>query len=171
MIIYSSEDPTCGMTDDVCPTPWSYKSYVARVDNPADLRYSLFPRRPAAEVFFKCDPGYASFDGDDHIICTSQGTWLKYGTQILATPFRCCRHATDYCPDIDLTSNPGAALTATGYELLSECAEAPVDGPDPSTVDYAGCSPLTLQPHVLVELNDLYNISIANRASSRCLRC
>ena len=110
------------MTDDVCPTPWSYKSHVTRVDNPADFRYSLFPRRPAAQderrllgrgprqVFFKCDPGYSAFDGDDHIICTSAGTWLKYGTQELAKPLRCCRHAADFCPDIDLTQNPGAAL-------------------------------------------------------------
>lgn len=30
MIIYSSEDPTCGMTDDVCPNPWSYKSQLWR---------------------------------------------------------------------------------------------------------------------------------------------
>ena len=28
------------------------------------------------QVFFKCDPGYASFDGDEHIICTSEGTWF-----------------------------------------------------------------------------------------------
>ncbi|CAE7260001.1 wif1, partial [Symbiodinium pilosum] len=43
------QDPTCGMTDDVCPTPWSYR-YVREVTNPNDFRYKLFPRRPAAEA-------------------------------------------------------------------------------------------------------------------------
>ena len=159
MIIYSSEDPTCGMTDDVCPNPWSYKSYVSRVDNPQDFRYSLFPRRPAAEVFFKCDPGYASFDGDEHIICTSEGTWLKFGTQLPATPYRCCRHTENYCPDIDLRNSPGAAITATGFELLAECASAPVAGPDPSMVEYSGCLPMSLEAHVVLDLSDMHNIS------------
>eukprot|EP00438_Fugacium_kawagutii_P028463 Skav216839 [mRNA] locus=scaffold989:108935:118521:+ [translate_table: standard] len=104
------------------------------------------------QVFFQCDPGYAAFDGDDHIICTSDGTWLRYGTQILATPFRCCLHSDNYCPPIDLTQNPGAALIATGYELLAECADAPVAGPDPNTVDYVGCEALSLEPHVQVDL-------------------
>ena len=50
----------------------------------------------AAQVFFKCDPGYASFDGDDHIICTSQGTWLlagigvhEWGSHMASTKVKC----------------------------------------------------------------------------------
>ncbi|CAJ1355481.1 unnamed protein product [Effrenium voratum] len=164
-VIFSSEDPACGMTDDVCPTPWSYRSYVSLVTNPNDVRYRLFPRRPAAEVSFTCDPGYSAFDGDDHIICTNAGTWLKHGTQDLAKPFRCCRHSEQYCPDIDLTQNPGAVLTATGFNLFTECEEEPTGGPDAGSIVYGGCPELVLAPQVLLDLSDLYNISSVARLS------
>ncbi|CAE7731610.1 wif1 [Symbiodinium sp. CCMP2592] len=165
--IFSQEDPTCGMTDDVCPTPWSFRSYVHEVTNPNDFRYKLFPRRPAAEVFFKCDPGYTAFDGDSHIICTSAGTWLKYGTNQLAQPLRCCRHAENFCPTIDLTGSAGAVLTATGYEILTECGEMPVDDglPQP-VVSFARCSDPPTAAQVVVELSDDLNIS--SIASLRC---
>ena len=48
----------------------------SRDDPPTD---PTDPTDPAAQVFFKCDPGYSSFDGDDHIICTSEGTWFLDG--------------------------------------------------------------------------------------------
>ena len=57
------------------------KTHLAASDGSGMIHRSVpaaFQLR-AAQVFFKCDPGYASFDGDDHIICTSQGTWLLAG--------------------------------------------------------------------------------------------
>ncbi|CAE7210447.1 wif1, partial [Symbiodinium pilosum] len=75
------------------------------------------------------------------------------------------RHVADYCPTIDLTNSPGAVLTATGFQLLTECEDMPIAGGGMGgevVIIFDGCpEPITAPhaPHVVFDLSDSLNIS------------
>eukprot|EP00930_Biecheleria_cincta_P031506 TRINITY_DN21863_c0_g1_i1.p1 TRINITY_DN21863_c0_g1~~TRINITY_DN21863_c0_g1_i1.p1 ORF type:complete len:3659 (-),score=474.78 TRINITY_DN21863_c0_g1_i1:339-10115(-) len=162
-IIRAAEDPTCGMTDDICPPAWMHQAYVRKVDNPADFRFSLFPRRPAGELTLSCYPGHSPYDGDLKIVCTVDGTWMRYGTNEPAVPLRCCRNTLDYCPPIDLAGITGAVVERTGSDALTFCAEVPrgTNGgvSDKLILQFDPCPEIEALDAARLELTNGFNLS------------